>query len=43
MRYLTPEAFRAALDQRLKNQAAEADIALLRLRKLEQMAGEAPA
>lgn len=33
MRYRTPEAFRAALDQRLKNEAAVADTALIRLRK----------
>lgn len=33
MRYRTPEAFRAALDQRLKNEAAVVDIALIRLRK----------
>lgn len=33
MRYQTPEAFRAALDQRLKNDAATAGVALMRLRK----------
>jgi hypothetical protein len=33
MRYRTPEAFRAALDQRLKNEAATAGVALMRLRK----------
>ena len=33
MRYGTPEAFRAALDQRLKNDAAIAGVALMRLRK----------
>jgi predicted nucleotidyltransferase component of viral defense system len=33
MRYRTPEAFRAALDQRLKNEAATAGVALVRLRK----------
>jgi hypothetical protein len=33
MRYGTPEAFRAALDQRLKNDAATAGVALMRLRK----------
>lgn len=33
MRYATPEAFRAALDQRLKNHAAQTGIPLVRLRK----------
>lgn len=33
MRYGTPEAFRAALDQRLKNDATAAGVALMRLRK----------
>jgi Nucleotidyl transferase AbiEii toxin, Type IV TA system len=33
MRYRTPEAFRAALDQRLKNEATTAGVALMRLRK----------
>jgi predicted nucleotidyltransferase component of viral defense system len=33
MRYRTPEAFRAALDQRLKNDATTAGVALMRLRK----------
>lgn len=33
MRYGTPEAFRAALDQRLKNDAVVAGVALMRLRK----------
>ena len=33
MRYRTPEAFRAALDQRLKNEAAASGVALMRLRK----------
>lgn len=33
MRYRTPAAFRAALDQRLKNDAATAGVALMRLRK----------
>lgn len=33
MRYATPEAFRAALDQRLKNHAAQTGIPLMRLRK----------
>lgn len=33
MRYRTPEAFRAALDQRLKNEAAARGVALMRLRK----------
>lgn len=33
MRYATPEAFRAALDQRLKNHAAQTRIPLVRLRK----------
>jgi hypothetical protein len=31
MRYRTPEAFRAALDQRLKNEASERGVALTRL------------
>jgi len=33
MRYRTQEAFRAALDQRLKNDAAERGVTLMRLRK----------
>jgi hypothetical protein len=33
VRYRTPEAFRAALDQRLKNEAAARGVALMRLRK----------
>ena len=33
MRYGTPEAFRAALDQRLKNEATTSGVALMRLRK----------
>lgn len=33
MRYSTPEAFRAALDQRLKNDAAASGASLMRLRK----------
>ena len=33
MRYRTAEAFRAALDQRLKNEAAARGVALMRLRK----------
>ncbi|MGH9228344.1 MAG: nucleotidyl transferase AbiEii/AbiGii toxin family protein [Acidimicrobiales bacterium] len=33
MRYPTPQAFRAALDQRLKNEAASSGVALMRLRK----------
>jgi predicted nucleotidyltransferase component of viral defense system len=33
MRYRTQEAFRAALDQRLKNEAAERGVTLMRLRK----------
>lgn len=33
MRYATPEAFRAALDQRLKNHAAQTGIPVGRLRK----------
>lgn len=33
MRYRTAEAFRAALDQRLKNEAAARGVALIRLRK----------
>lgn len=33
MRYRTPEAFRAALDHRLKNEATTAGVALMRLRK----------
>lgn len=33
MRYATPEAFRAALDQRLKNHAAQTGVPLVRLRK----------
>ena len=33
MRYRTPEAFRAALEQRLKNEAETGGVALMRLRK----------
>lgn len=33
MRYGAPEAFRAALDQRLKNDATAAGVALMRLRE----------
>jgi len=33
VRYQTPEAFRAALDQRLKTEAAKRGVALMRLRK----------
>jgi hypothetical protein len=33
VRYRTPEAFRAALDQRLKTEAATSGVALMRLRK----------
>ncbi len=33
MRYRTPEAFRAALEQRLKNESATNSVAVMRLRK----------
>jgi hypothetical protein len=33
MRYRTSEAFRTALEQRLKNEAESGDVALMRLRK----------
>lgn len=33
MKYATPEAFRTALEQRLKNEAEDGGVALIRLRK----------
>jgi hypothetical protein len=36
MRYATAEAFRTALEQRLKNEAEASGVALLRLRKKRQ-------
>jgi len=33
MKYATPEAFRAALDQRIRNEAATSGVTVMRLRK----------
>jgi predicted nucleotidyltransferase component of viral defense system len=33
MKYATPEAFRAALDQRIRNEAADSGVSVMRLRK----------